>query len=610
METRLTKLKSDFANIITVRNNIKSIFDTLSLRIDRLKEFYADFIKTNNQTIFIFGLDSLHFQSKLIDIEYADMQRLFLAISNRMYCEYYKLYKIVVEYITKNVKDSKLIETTKLNQFPLYKDLEPYREYPFETVQEIHAQILTLIGAIITVLTHKEHELSVYQSKQRIGLNIDNFITSYNFNVVVMREEVNTFLTYVEFFHTLHTKYLKRFSNKIQLMYMHVNMDIRFDDTMGLEQSLDMAGQDEVLLDIKQTITSASKSVSSQDSNLHANRSSSSSSPEAKVYSNAELKSLFLDINMSCDNILNSGSEIGFDLDSGMDDVMSVSSSGAKRVSCTTAEIDAVRESHPIQIISDKKPSSNTTVEQVVDDSDGAAVTSTNSGITLEVNGEEQVVIYMEQEGEAQIEDQVVSTEEVLVEPTEEVPDVLDQVVSTEEVLVEPTEEVPDVLDQVVSMEEVLVEPAEEVQVETLVLEQVVSTEEVLVEPIGEVPDVLDQVVSMEEVQVEPIGEVPVEIILDQVVSTEEILVDTPVLEPVVEILVETLATEPTEEAPVETLDLEQVVSTEEVDEALVEQTAEEVLIDTLVTEPAEEAPVESHIEHSENTEEALSLQQ
>ena len=564
METRLTKLKSDFANITTVRNNIKSIFDTLSLRIDRLKEFYAEFIKTNNQTIFIFGLDSLHFQSKLIDIEYADMQRLFLAISNRMYCEYYKLYKIVVEYITKNVKDSKLIETTKLNQFPLYKDLEPYREYPFETVQEIHAQILTLIGAIITVLTHKEHELSVYQSKQRIGLNIDNFITSYNFNVVVMREEVNSFLTYVEFFHTLHTKYLKRFSNKIQLMYMHVNMDIRFDDTMGLEQSLNMACQDEVLLDIRQTITSASKSVSNMDSKLHANRSSSSSSsssssPEAKVYSNAELKTLFLDINMSCDNILNSGSEIGFDLDSGMDDVMSVSSSGAKRVGCTTAEIDAVRESHPIQIISDKKPSTNTIVEQVVDDSDDAAVTSTNSGITLEVSGEEPVVIYMEQEGEAQVEDKVVSTEEVQVEPTEEVPveTNLDQVVSTEEILVdtlvtEPAAEVPveTILDQVFS--------TEEAQAETLVSE---PAEEALVE---QTEELIDTLVS------EPAAEVPVETILDQVFSTEEAQA-------------ETLVSEPAEEA-------------------LVEQTEE--LIDTLVSEPAEESLVESHIEHIENTEE------
>jgi hypothetical protein len=575
METRLTKLKSDFANITTVRNNIKSIFDTLSLRIDRLKEFYAEFIKTNNQTIFIFGLDSLHFQSKLIDIEYADMQRLFLAISNRMYCEYYKLYKIVVDYITKNVKDSKLIETTKLNQFPLYKDLEPYREYPFETVQEIHAQILTLIGAIITVLTHKEHELSVYQSKQRIGLNIDNFITSYNFNVVVMREEVNTFLTYVEFFHTLHTKYLKRFSNKIQLMYMHVNMDIRFDDTMGLEQSLNVACQDEVLLDIRQTITSASKSVSNMDSKLHANRSSissssSSSSPEAKVYSNAELKSLFLDINMSCDNILNSGSEIGFDLDSGMDDVMSVSSSGAKRVGCTTAEIDAVRESHPIQIISDKKPSTNTIVEQVVDDSDDAAVASTNSGITLEVNGEEPVVIYMEQEGEAQVEDKVVSTEEVQVEPTEEVPveTNLDQVVSTEEVLVESIGEV--------QVETLATEPTEKVPVETN-LDQIVSTEEVLVEPIVEVP--------VETLATKPTEEVPVETNLDQDVSTEEALV-----EPIVEVPVETLATEPTEEVPVETLELEQVVSTEE------------ALVETPVLEPAEDTLVLDQVVSTEET--------
>ena len=44
------------------------------------------------------------------------------------------------------------------------------------------------------------------------------------------------FLTYIEFFHNLHTKHLKRFSNKIQLMYTHISTDIRFDETIEMNK--------------------------------------------------------------------------------------------------------------------------------------------------------------------------------------------------------------------------------------------------------------------------------------------------------------------------------------------------------------------------------------
>jgi large subunit ribosomal protein L5 len=38
------------------------------------------------------------------------MKRLFLAINNRMYCEYFKLYKIIVSYISENTFDKKIME--------------------------------------------------------------------------------------------------------------------------------------------------------------------------------------------------------------------------------------------------------------------------------------------------------------------------------------------------------------------------------------------------------------------------------------------------------------------------------------------------------------------
>jgi hypothetical protein len=95
METKLLQLKTDFNNIINIRTNVKGIFDILQSKISKLKGLHAEFIKTSKTQMFIFGLDSFHFQSKLIDMEHDDMKRLFLAISNRMYCEYFKLYKII-----------------------------------------------------------------------------------------------------------------------------------------------------------------------------------------------------------------------------------------------------------------------------------------------------------------------------------------------------------------------------------------------------------------------------------------------------------------------------------------------------------------------------------
>jgi hypothetical protein len=234
MESNIVKLKNEFNDIINVRSSVKNIFDILQTRIDKLKLFYAEFIKNDSNGLFVFGLDSFHFQSKLIDIEYDDMKRLFLAINNRMYCEYFKLNKIILEYILTNINDKKNVDIVKTNNYPIYKDLEPFKEYKFETIQEIHENILNLLSIIISVFTHKENELLLHKKKQSIGLNIDNYINTFCYNNNVIREKINMFIAYIEFFHKMHIKYLKRFNNKIQLMYTHISNDIKFDDSIEM----------------------------------------------------------------------------------------------------------------------------------------------------------------------------------------------------------------------------------------------------------------------------------------------------------------------------------------------------------------------------------------
>ena len=234
MEPRLLNLKNDFNNLINIRNNVKNIFEILQLRIDKLKLLYSEFIQNNKNQVFVFGLDSFHFQSKLIDIEYDDTKRLFMAIGNRMYCEYFKLNKIIIEYILNNIKEKKITEIIKINNYPIYKDLEPFKEYKFETLMDIHENILKMVTILVSELNNKENELSIHKTKQHIGLNIDNFVTTFNFNNNVMKERITMFITYIEFFHKLHTKYLKRFSNKIQLIYTDINNDIKFDESLEI----------------------------------------------------------------------------------------------------------------------------------------------------------------------------------------------------------------------------------------------------------------------------------------------------------------------------------------------------------------------------------------
>ena len=230
MELRVSNLKTDFNTISLIRSKIISIFESLKNKSDKLKNLYADFIKQSNSQLFIFGLDSFHFQSKLIDLEYDDMKRIFLFVNNRMYCEYFKLYKLICCYVIENITDKKIIEIIKGNNFPVYKDLEPFKEYKFEITMEIHENILVLLNSIISIINNRENELSIHRSKQLIGLNIDNFVNSFNYEIILMKEKINLFLSYIEFFHKLHNKYLKRFNNKIQLMINYINSDVQFDE--------------------------------------------------------------------------------------------------------------------------------------------------------------------------------------------------------------------------------------------------------------------------------------------------------------------------------------------------------------------------------------------
>jgi hypothetical protein len=198
MELNLEELKKNFMIIKDKREKIMIIFSTLDGHLLNLKKMYSEFVENNKQNLFVFGLDSFQFQSKLIDIEFEDMKRLFLVINNRMYCEYYKLFKIISEYVKENIVDKITHDLLKINNvFPVYKDLEPFKQYKFEMIQEIHENIILLLYGINEFIINKENELQIHKKKQEIGLNINNFVTTFNYNKNLVKEKGLLFISYI-----------------------------------------------------------------------------------------------------------------------------------------------------------------------------------------------------------------------------------------------------------------------------------------------------------------------------------------------------------------------------------------------------------------------------
>ena len=130
MEDKLLKVKHVFDKVKDMRSEITLLFNNLDGRISKLAEIYDEFIantnliRTPDVKAFIFSLDSFYFQNSLLRREYKYLKDYYNIIINRMYGEYYKLFKLITEYVDRSLIDNKLSEVLKHKNYPRYDDLD------------------------------------------------------------------------------------------------------------------------------------------------------------------------------------------------------------------------------------------------------------------------------------------------------------------------------------------------------------------------------------------------------------------------------------------------------------------------------------------------------
>jgi hypothetical protein len=170
-------------------------------------------------------------------MEYDNMKSIFNFIDNRVYCEYYKLLKMLYEFINKDIKDKSVVEKILITHkhYPIYKDLEPTKIYDFNITTEINNTINIIIEQLKKYAETKKEELDEKKKQSDMGLNIDSMIHEQQYNIIILEERIHMFENYLNTFVNHHSKYFSRLTIKIKIMLGVVNEDFHLKNSKSLQ---------------------------------------------------------------------------------------------------------------------------------------------------------------------------------------------------------------------------------------------------------------------------------------------------------------------------------------------------------------------------------------
>ena len=146
-----------------------------------------------------------------------------------MYCNYYKLYKNIYDFLKNNYSKNKIIEELNNNNIVKYQDLNIEIEYDIKCINLLYQNILKGLSFLSYQIKSTESDIEKLLSKTLAGLNIDNFLNCVKFDKENLQNNLNLFIETLKNFNKLHLKYLLTFFKSVKLFYEQINNDINIE---------------------------------------------------------------------------------------------------------------------------------------------------------------------------------------------------------------------------------------------------------------------------------------------------------------------------------------------------------------------------------------------
>ena len=225
------ELNNSFETIKEYKNDIENILGYINNKVDELNIIYNNYLKEiNDKLSYRISLDTFNFQTKLIDVENNNNNNLFKIFFNRIYGDYYKLYKKIIEYVKTDVQSVKIINNSS---YPKYKDLDQFTDYSFDLTQNLFSETLSILNELNNYVIKENHNIKEIQKKQNNGININNFLNERKFASIILEQKINLYNEIIKGYISFQLKYLKRFYLKLKLNYTQICNDINLETSIS-----------------------------------------------------------------------------------------------------------------------------------------------------------------------------------------------------------------------------------------------------------------------------------------------------------------------------------------------------------------------------------------
>jgi hypothetical protein len=260
IKKQLFDINDNFMDIISIYHSTIEKNNEISVKLSKLKEKYNDLIKNNTNKVFLFCLNSLYFQYKILNFELENFTKINSLIQNRMYGDYYKLYNIILvqckennilftendfvmgdESNTLETSETECVSTNQIpppdvhvdvcvpppsetyinnqldsdkkrslseNFFPVYKDVDPFFRYKIEDVILLHQRILIIIDKLDNIYSFKNETINDHKENVFVGFSLSIFLNTLEYENLLLKGQINLYMEYISFYHTSHKDYL------------------------------------------------------------------------------------------------------------------------------------------------------------------------------------------------------------------------------------------------------------------------------------------------------------------------------------------------------------------------------------------------------------------
>ena len=212
----------NFTKIIEIKKRIDANLIKVELTLDDLKKILIKLNTLLNVETSYLGLDSFNFQIKLIDIKIDNLRKIYLVIKNRMYKDYYRIYKKVKKYL-----EERYLYVVKDKKYPVYKELELDKIYDFNNVIKIREEIEEFIKFMDGDISLRKRKLLDFKDSESKGLMCNNYIIEEESEINSFEEKLNLYIKHLQTYDKYHYIYLVNCLNEIKNLLIVINKEIK-----------------------------------------------------------------------------------------------------------------------------------------------------------------------------------------------------------------------------------------------------------------------------------------------------------------------------------------------------------------------------------------------